>query len=146
MTVRQNINAGIAVSGPAYLKTRPAKARKIGGETRLRTALANGSLELVGCALFRRGVPSALVVKRVLRILAVVVALGALGLWAVKGANCGWTRTNIQHDTPDPVTGLIGVSYEKGFVPGLDFLGGAGLVAAVLAGVSLLIKNKNAAK
>ena len=84
--------------------------------------------------------------KKTLRILAVVVALGALGLWAEKGANRGWTRTNITHETPDPVTGLSGVSYEKGFVPGADFLAAAALAAALMAGISLLIKNKNAGK
>ncbi len=81
-----------------------------------------------------------------LRILAVVVVLGALGLWAEKGANRGWTQTNIKHETPDPVTGLSGVSYEKGFIPGVDFLAAAALAAAGMAGVSLLIKNKNAGK
>jgi hypothetical protein len=81
-----------------------------------------------------------------LRILAVAVVLGALGLWAGKGANRGWTRTNIQHETQDPVTGLSGVTYEKGFVPGVDFLAAAALAAAGMAGVSLLIKNKNAGK
>ena len=36
-----------------------------------------------------------------LRILAAVVALAAGGLWVAKGANCGWTKTNIPHQTPD---------------------------------------------
>jgi hypothetical protein len=92
------------------------------------------------------GVLSACFVKRVLRILAVVVVLGAVGLWAVKGANRGWTQTKIKHDIPDPVTGLSGVAYENGFIPGVDFLFAAALAAAGLAGISLLIKNKNTSK
>ena len=84
--------------------------------------------------------------KKVLRILAVAVLLGAVGFWAVKGANRGWTRTNIQHETPDPVTGLTGVTYGKGFIPGVDFLALAALAALSLAGISLLIKNKSAGK
>lgn len=84
--------------------------------------------------------------KKALLILAAVVLLGAVGFWAEKGANRGWTRTNIKHETPDRVTGLSGVTYEKGFIPGVDFLAVAALAAAGMAGVSLLIKNKNAAK
>jgi hypothetical protein len=84
------------------------------------------------------------IVKKALLILALLVVLSALAFWALKGANCGWTRTNIQHQTPDPVTGLSGVTYEKGFVPGLDFLAAAALAAAGMAGVSFLLKNKNA--
>jgi hypothetical protein len=85
-------------------------------------------------------------VKKALRILAGVIVLGALGFWAVKGANRGWTQTNIKHETPDPVTGLSGVTYEKGFIPGVDFLAVAVLAAAGLAGISFLIKNRNAGK
>lgn len=71
-----------------------------------------------------------------------MILLGALVFWAVKGANRGWTKTNIPHETTDPVTGLNGVTYEKGFIPGIDFLGAAALSAAVLTGISLLPKGK----
>ena len=84
--------------------------------------------------------------KKALRILAWAFALGSLGFWAEKGANRGWTRTNIKHESPDPVTGLSGVTYEKGFIPGLDFLGGAALAAGIMAGVSRLIKNNKNGK
>jgi hypothetical protein len=85
-------------------------------------------------------------VKKALRILAVVALLGALAFWAMRGANRGWTATNIKHESSDPVTGLTGVTYEKGFIPGLDFLALALLAAAGLAGVSFLIKNKSTGK
>jgi hypothetical protein len=42
----------------------------------------------------------------------------------------------------DEVTGLEGVSYQDRFTPGVDFLGGALIGAGVLAGASLLIRNK----
>jgi hypothetical protein len=84
-------------------------------------------------------------VKKALRILAVMVLLAAGVLWAAKGANCGWTKTNIKHETPDPVTGLTGVAYDMGFVPGVDFLAAAALAAGVMAGASLLVKSKDAA-
>jgi hypothetical protein len=79
-----------------------------------------------------------------LRILAVLVVLGAVGIWAGKGAHRGWTINNIERDTFDPVTGLTGVTYEKGFIPGFDFLAVAALIAAALSGASFLFRNKKA--
>ena len=80
--------------------------------------------------------------KRLLQIVAVVVALSAVALWAARGANRGWTKTQVQVKTVDEVTGLEGVSYQDRFTPGVDFLGGALLGAGALAGASLLIRNK----
>jgi len=81
-------------------------------------------------------------VKKTLRILAVTVLLAALGFWAAKGANRGWTINNIARETKDPVTGLSGVTYEKGFIPGWDFLAAAAVAAGVMAGASFLFRNK----
>ena len=80
--------------------------------------------------------------KRVLQIVAVVIALGAVALWAARGANRGWTKTEKEIRTMDEVIGIEKITYEKGFWPGVDFLGGALLGAGVLAGASLLIRNK----
>jgi hypothetical protein len=44
--------------------------------------------------------------------------------------------------TLDEVTGIEGISYRSQFVPGLDFLGGSLLGSIFLAGVSLLVPNK----
>ena len=82
--------------------------------------------------------------RKALRILAVMVVLTAAGIWAARGAHGGWTVNNIRKETPDPVTGLVGVSYEKGFLPGVDFLAGAGLAGGVLTGASFLFRKKNA--
>ena len=79
--------------------------------------------------------------KKALRILAVMVLLAALVFWAAKGANRGWTVNNIAHETTDPVTGLTGVAYEKGFIPGWDFLAAAALAAGVMAGASFLFRS-----
>jgi hypothetical protein len=81
-------------------------------------------------------------VKKTLRILAVVTLPLAVGFWAFKGANCGWTINNIAHETTDRVTGLTGVTYEKGFIPGLDFLAIAALAAGILTGASFLFRGK----
>jgi len=82
------------------------------------------------------------VVKKTLRIVAVVVVSAAVVFWAAKGAHGGWTINNIAHETIDPVTGLTGVTYEKGFIPGWDFLTVAALTAGVLAGLSFVLGNK----
>jgi len=80
--------------------------------------------------------------QRVLQIVAVVVALGAVAFWAARGAHRGWTKTHRQVKTVDEVTGLEGVSYQERFTPGVDFLGGALLGAGVLAGATLLMRSK----
>ena len=73
-----------------------------------------------------------------------LVLLAAVVFWAARGANLGWTVNNIRRETPDPVTGLIGVTYERGFIPGWDFLAAAALAAGVMAGSSFLFRVKKA--
>ena len=68
--------------------------------------------------------------KHSLRILSLVLALTAVTAWVALGANRGWTRTSVENRTVDEVTGIEGIQYQKRFVPGVDFLGGALLVAA----------------
>jgi len=81
--------------------------------------------------------------KKLLRIIAVAVALLATATWLVTGANRGWTKTSVEKKTVDEVTGLEGITYEKRFVPGLDLLGGALLGAGLIASVSFLFRNKS---
>ena len=80
--------------------------------------------------------------SKTLRILALVLALTAAGTWLVTGGNRGWTKTSVPVKTVDEITGLEGVSYERRFVPGLDFLGAAWFGASLLAGGSFLFRNK----
>lgn len=80
--------------------------------------------------------------KRILQILALVTALGAVSVWIATGANSGWTKTSVPVKTLDEVLGIEGIRYEKRFVPGLDFLGIALLGAGALAGGSLLFRKK----
>jgi hypothetical protein len=80
--------------------------------------------------------------RRALLILAVVVALAGLCLWAAAGRNTGWTKTTEDVHTLDEVTGLTGVEHRKRFLPGVDFLGGAFAVAGILAGVSFIFPKK----
>ena len=80
--------------------------------------------------------------KKSLRLLGLVVALAATGTWFVTGANRGWTKTSVEKKTLDEVTSLEAITYEKQFVPGLDFLSAALLGAGALAGTSLLFRNQ----
>ncbi len=80
--------------------------------------------------------------KRTLRLSAAFLAVGAFIFWAAAGANRGWTKTSVPRKIADPVTGIEGVSYDKHFVPGVDFLGAALLAAGVLTGASFLFRTK----
>jgi len=80
--------------------------------------------------------------KRTLQFIALVLAVGGLGAWLALGANRGWTKTSVPVKTMDEVTGIEAISYRKQFVPGLDILGAALLGGGLLAGASLLIRNK----
>ena len=81
--------------------------------------------------------------RRILQLLAVLVLLAAGTTWLGTGANRGWTKTSLMVKTLDPVTGIDGISYEKKFLPGVDFLGAAGGGAALLAVASLFFRKPN---
>jgi hypothetical protein len=80
--------------------------------------------------------------KRTLRILAVLIALAAIGYWFAAGANRGWTKTSVAQKTVDEITGIEGITYDKKFVPGVDFVAAGLGGAVVLAGLSFLFRNK----
>ena len=80
--------------------------------------------------------------KKTLRILALLVALAALITWAVTGANRGWTKTSLVTNQTDPVTGIVYPVSTSKFLPGVDFLGAAAIVAVGLAGFSFLFRSK----
>jgi hypothetical protein len=83
-------------------------------------------------------------VKSILRLLALALFLGAIAYWAATGANRGWTKNQVEIKTVDEVTGIEGVTYQKKFIPGVEFLAAAVGVAAVLAGASFLFRTKSA--
>jgi hypothetical protein len=81
--------------------------------------------------------------KRTLRLLAMVLIIGAGAFWMATGANRGWTKTQVPGKIVDETTGLEGIQWQKKFVPGLDFLGAAGLGAGVLTGISFFTLRKS---
>jgi hypothetical protein len=78
--------------------------------------------------------------KCVLQLLAVLLLLAAGVTWLATGASRGWTKTSVMVRTPDPVTGLDGISYEKKFIAGVDFLGAAFGGSALLASASIFVR------
>jgi len=78
--------------------------------------------------------------KKLLCVAAAVVALAASVLWLATGANRGWTKTSVVRLHVDEVTGIEGRTYEKQFIPGVDFLGVSWLGAAALAGASRFVR------
>jgi hypothetical protein len=80
--------------------------------------------------------------RRILRILALVLAVSAVAAWLGLGANRGWTRTSVPVKTVDEVTGIEGIEYHKQFVPGVELLTSALAGAAFLAGASLFFRNQ----
>ncbi len=78
--------------------------------------------------------------RKLLQVLALVVALVAAITWLATGANRGWTKTSLPVKTLDEVTGIEGITYQKKFLPGVDFLGAAFGGAALLAGASFFFR------
>jgi hypothetical protein len=78
--------------------------------------------------------------KKILRLMALLILLAAAATWLAAGANRGWTKTSVPVKTLDAVTGIEGITYEKKFLPGVDFLGAALAGAGLLAGASLFFR------
>ena len=78
--------------------------------------------------------------KKILRILALAGTLTAGATWLATGANRGWTKTSLPVKTLDDVTGIEGITYQKKFLPGVDFLGAALTGAGLLAGTSFFFR------
>ena len=77
-----------------------------------------------------------------LRITSLFLALVAVVLWLFGGPNMGLTKTSEMVKTVDPVTDQEIVTWEKRFLPGVDFLAGGLAGAGVLFGASFLFWRK----
>ena len=81
--------------------------------------------------------------KKLVRILAVFLAIGVIAIWLATGANRGWTKTSRVVKTLDEITGIEGITYENKFLPGVDFLGAGLFFATIVTGVSFLFRAKS---
>lgn len=86
--------------------------------------------------------PKPPVARQILRIAAVALLVATAGFWAAKGAHTGWSQNQVPMKQTDEITGIDYVTYEKRFVPGVEFLGGGVGLATGLFVVSLLFKRK----
>jgi hypothetical protein len=78
--------------------------------------------------------------RTILRLAALFVTLVTLVLWLFGGPNTGFTKTSEPVTTIDPVTEQEIITWEKRFLPGVEFLGGGLLAGALLLGVSFLFR------
>ncbi len=76
--------------------------------------------------------------KKILIVLAVLVLVIGSATWLVTGKNMGWSKTKKAISKTDPITEIVYTDYEKGFYPGIDFLGATVLVALGFFGISNL--------
>lgn len=70
--------------------------------------------------------------RKVLRFVAAALLATTLLWWLLSGANTGWTKSSVATMKSDEITGIDYPTWEKRFVPGVDFL-------VVGATISLLI-------
>jgi hypothetical protein len=71
-----------------------------------------------------------------------IVAVTGLAVWLATGAHTGWTQTKIPRTIVDEITEIEAVVFEDGFVAGVDFLGAALALAAVLASIGWIIARR----
>lgn len=84
--------------------------------------------------------------SKLLRIAAAILIAAAVLVWLSAGANPGWSKTSVPVKLLDEITGIEGITYERRFVPGVDFIAGACLLSAVLTGISFFAPRKRATK
>lgn len=80
--------------------------------------------------------------KNPIRFLALAFLVVMTGWWLAAGAHRGWTQTSVARKTLDEVTGIEAITYEKRFVPGLDFVAAALFGTALLVGASFLVRRQ----
>lgn len=80
--------------------------------------------------------------KRALQCTALALAAGSLVWWLAAGANRGWTKTTVPVKTVDEITGIEAITYEKRFMPGVDFVAAVWFGAALAGGASLFFRRK----
>ncbi len=80
---------------------------------------------------------------KIIRIIALIIALVAVAGWAATGAHRGWTKTTVDKLIVDETTGIVSPIPEKKLVIGVDILGAALAGSAALAGVSVFVRKKS---
>lgn len=71
-----------------------------------------------------------------------ILACGGFALWLATGAHTGWSQTRIPRTIVDEITEIEAVVFEDGFVAGVDFLGMALILAAILCAIGWMIRRR----
>lgn len=80
--------------------------------------------------------------RTILRLAALFVVLVTLVLWLFGGPNTGFTKTSEMVKTIDPVTEQEIITWEKRFLPGVEFLAAGLLSGAMVFGASFFFGRK----
>jgi hypothetical protein len=78
---------------------------------------------------------------KVVCVVGVLLVLAVTGFWVARGAHTGWTKTYVEIQRVDDVTGIPYSEKADRFVPGVDFLipgAGAGFLC-IFAGMAILV-------
>ena len=84
-----------------------------------------------------------MLLANLLRIFGALCALGTFVLWAAGGFNPGWTKDRIAVETEDPITGLIGISYEETYIAGVEVLAMGTFLGVALFAVGIYLQRKH---
>ena len=78
-----------------------------------------------------------------IRILAVLCAVGVIACWFSFGAHMGWTHTVVPVKESDLITEIESTEHENRFIPGVDFLVAGLIGAAAIFALSLAAPKLN---
>ena len=80
--------------------------------------------------------------RGLLRGVGLLVALGVVAFWTTQGGHRGWSQNQVPIKQLDPVTEIEFVTYDKRFVPGMDFLIGGSLVGILAFSATFLPRRR----
>lgn len=75
-----------------------------------------------------------------LRASSLALLIGSIALWVGTGSHPGWTRTYVETELTDNVTGLTYRQREDRFVAGVELLGAGVVLSALLFGTSFFFR------
>ena len=85
--------------------------------------------------------------RKTIRFLVLLGTGLVFGFWLSAGAHTGWSMDRVPVEMTDEITGLVYTEYEERYVPGIEVLGGAFAVGALLFAVTFLpLKKSNSAQ
>ena len=72
----------------------------------------------------------------------VILILFVFCFWAAKGYNRGWSQNQVPVKQLDPITEIEFTTYEKRFVPGIDYLAGGTTLGGMIFAATFLRRRR----